>query len=113
DGGPARGVPVRPGDGDVDVDVAQEMTPTGSGGGPVLSTSTGADTGAVGRRRRPGQAAKTVPRAITAPPIHSHMISGWTMTPMTADPPACSGAAANVRYTSSCSPDFTEGEPMA
>ena len=43
-------------------------------------SSTGADTGSVGRRRRPGKAARTVPSAITPPPIQSQITSGWTMT---------------------------------
>ena len=39
------------------------------------------DTASVGRRRRvPGNAASNVPMAITAPPIHSHRISGLTNT---------------------------------
>src|SRR3954451_22494214 len=110
---PASGVPPRAGDRGVDVNVAQDPTPTGAGGVSAASTSTGAETGAVGRRRRPGHAASTVPKAMTAPPIHSQMISGCTMTPMTAVPPGWSGPAASVRYTSSRRLDFTDGDPMA
>ena len=31
-----------------------------------------------GLRRRPGNAASTVPKAMTPPPIHSHTVSGMT-----------------------------------
>ena len=41
----------------------------------------GSDTGAVGRRRRPGNAASTVPNPTMPPPIHSHSTSGCTVTP--------------------------------
>ena len=49
--------------------------------------ATGADTGSVGRRRRPGMADSTEPTTTSAPPIHSHMTSGWTTTPNVHAPP--------------------------
>ena len=33
--------------------------------------------GSVGRRLRPGMAARSVPMAMMRPPIHSHMVMGW------------------------------------
>ena len=65
----------------------------------------GADTGSVGRRRRPGHAASTVPTAITPPPIHSHTASGM-MSTRSRDRPRVVGRAASssVRYTSSAQP---------
>ena len=40
---------------------------------------------ATGRRRRSrGQAASSVPKAMTAPPSHSQAIRGWMLTPITA-----------------------------
>ncbi len=73
--------------------------------------ATGADTGRMGLRRRPGQAASAVPIAMIPPPIHSHMISGWTMMPMVAGSPAFWGASTRVRYRSSRGVDLTEGVP--
>ena len=72
-----------------------------------------AETGSVGRRRRPGQAARTVPKAMTPPPIHSHRAIGWMITRSVTSPPPSSGRRVTVRYTSSRSPVFTDGVPMS
>ena len=46
------------------------------------STRTGAETGSVGRRRRrPGNAARTVPAATSSPPTQSHTVMGISRTP--------------------------------
>ena len=68
-----------------------------SAGACLVARATGADTGSIGLRRRPGKAASTVPSAMTRPPIHSHMTSGWTTTRTPTVWPASSSGARTQR----------------
>src|SRR5581483_522337 len=79
------------------------------GGAPAWA---GADAGSTGRRRRPGAIASTVPMATSAPPSHSHMINGCTVTPITVGSPGFCGADAMVRYTSLKNVLRTDGVPI-
>src|SRR5204863_8710072 len=46
----------------------------------TFSSRTGAETGSIGLRRRPGQAARIVPNAMVPPPIHIQTASGSMIT---------------------------------
>ena len=62
----------------------------------ALAWPTGADTGSIGRRRRPGKAASTVPMAMMAAPTHSHSTNGTTRT-VSVVVPSASGWRSRVR----------------
>ena len=53
-------------------------SPLATGG---ATSTTGAETGSVGRRRRPGMADRTEPKPMRPAPTHSHMTSGCSTTP--------------------------------
>ena len=57
-----------------------------SGSGSPSGTSRSPGAGRVGRRSR-GASARTVPSAMTPPPIQSHTIIGFTRTPSVMRPP--------------------------
>ena len=83
---------------------------SGSGGEePDRAPGSGADTGSMGLRRRPGKTASSVPRAITAPPIQSQITSGWIVTRRVIELSSPSGTLMSERATSSRRVERTDG----
>src|SRR5699024_8470381 len=85
---------------------AAHVTPTGSS----LRSGTGAETGAIGRRRRPGKAARSDPTAMTPPPIQSQTMRGWTM--ILTETESAPGGSVMESMTEEVRVFFTVGLPM-
>ena len=85
----------------------------GGGRGPVRRSGTGAEVGSVGRRCRPGKAARRVPTAMTSPPIQSHITSGWLVTRRVTAVDPFAGSCSRLSATSVRGVDATAGLPTA
>src|SRR5699024_3318826 len=82
----------------------------GTATGSSVRSGIGAETGAVGRRRRPGKAARSEPRAMTPPPIQSQTMRGWTM--ILTETESAPGGSVIDSITEDVRVFFTVGLPM-